>query len=77
MLEMDDYTLAETIREEESEYERLPIVALIVNDSPDELARVKALGIDEYLTKPIELSLLKRTLAIYVKQSSDTLDETT
>ena len=77
MLEMDDYTLAETIREEESEYERLPIVALIVNDSPDELARVKALGIDEYLTKPIELGLLKRTLAIYVKQSSDTLDETT
>jgi CheY-like chemotaxis protein len=67
MPDMDGYTLAESIRREESERgnaaeKRLPILALTANALRGEALRAKAVGMDEYLTKPLQLHLLKAAL---------------
>jgi CheY-like chemotaxis protein/HPt (histidine-containing phosphotransfer) domain-containing protein len=65
MPEMDGYTLAATIRREEANApggRRTPILALTANAMPGEANRVRALGMDEYLTKPLLLKLLRAAL---------------
>lgn len=62
MPEMDGYTLAETIRREEAGRSRMPIVALTANALRGEANRAMALGMDGYLTKPVQLDLLRTTL---------------
>lgn len=62
MPDMDGYTLAATIRREEAEGRHMPILALTANAQREEINRVLALGMDEYLTKPIPLKLLQQTL---------------
>ena len=68
MPEIDGYTLAETIRNQEAErglaqYRRMPILALTANAVRGEAMRARASGMDEYLTKPLQLHLLKAALA--------------
>jgi CheY-like chemotaxis protein/HPt (histidine-containing phosphotransfer) domain-containing protein/two-component sensor histidine kinase len=63
MPEMDGYTLAETIRREESDGRRIPILALTANASHSEIHRALATGMDEYLTKPILLQTLQTALS--------------
>jgi len=63
MPEMDGYTLAETIRREESDGRRIPILALTANASQSEVHRALAIGMDEYLTKPIRLQTLQAALS--------------
>jgi signal transduction histidine kinase/DNA-binding NarL/FixJ family response regulator len=68
MPEMDGYTLAETIRREEEACPaprpaRLPIVALTANALRGEAQRAFAAGIDEHLTKPLQLPQLQAALA--------------
>ena len=68
MPEMDGYTLAETIRREEEARRtpraaRLPIVALTANAMRGEAQRAFAAGIDEHLTKPLQLPHLRAALA--------------
>ena len=60
----DGYELAQAIRAEEASgpRERVPIVALTANAITGEANRAKALGIDDYLTKPLKLDLLARAL---------------
>jgi len=62
MPEMDGYTLTETIRREESATSRMPIVALTANALAGESARALAAGMDEYLTKPLQLYMLKTAM---------------
>jgi CheY-like chemotaxis protein/HPt (histidine-containing phosphotransfer) domain-containing protein len=65
MPELDGYGLAQSIREEEalqSPPARMPILALTANALRDEAARVRAAGMDEYLTKPIQLRALAAAL---------------
>jgi signal transduction histidine kinase/CheY-like chemotaxis protein/HPt (histidine-containing phosphotransfer) domain-containing protein len=54
MPSMDGFTLAASIRREEAG-RRLPIVALTANALLGEAERARAAGIDEYLTKPMQL----------------------
>jgi PAS domain S-box-containing protein len=61
MPEMDGYGLTAAIRSEESAGERIPIVALTANALKNEASRCKAAGMDEYLTKPVQLSMLEAT----------------
>jgi PAS domain S-box-containing protein len=61
MPEMDGYTLAAVIRSEEGQ-DRLPILALTANALKGEVARARAAGIDEYLTKPMQVNLLGAVL---------------
>ncbi len=65
MPDMDGYTLAEAIRLKEAAAdagERMPILALTANALQGEAARARAAGMDEYLTKPLQLHLLKAAL---------------
>ncbi len=67
MPEMDGYTLTETIRREEAKRggtaPRIPILALTANALRGEVSRALAIGMDEYLTKPMQLHLLRAALA--------------
>ncbi|RZI42466.1 response regulator [Herbaspirillum sp. HC18] len=62
MPEMDGYTLAQTIRAEEAGRRRMPILALTANALRGEIHRARAAGMDEYLTKPVQLDRLKAKL---------------
>jgi PAS domain S-box-containing protein len=55
MPELDGYELATAIRERESPGSRLPIVALTANASKGEIKRCKDVGIDDCMTKPLQL----------------------
>jgi CheY-like chemotaxis protein/HPt (histidine-containing phosphotransfer) domain-containing protein len=61
----DGYELAQAIRAEQPHdgRDRVPIVALTANAITGEANRAKALGIDDYLTKPLKLELLAQALA--------------
>ncbi|MCW9088353.1 MAG: PAS domain S-box protein [Gammaproteobacteria bacterium] len=62
MPEMDGYTLARIIRQEERGAGRLPIIALTANALRGEENRATAQGMDAYLTKPVPLNKLRATL---------------
>ena len=62
MPEMDGYTLAQAIRNEEQDARRIPIIALTANALRGEEERATAAGMDAYLTKPASLQLLRATL---------------
>jgi PAS domain S-box-containing protein len=63
MPELDGYALATVIRKEESVGgRRLPILALTANALSGEASRVRAAGLDDYLTKPVQLPVLRDAL---------------
>jgi CheY-like chemotaxis protein len=59
---MDGYTLAAAVRSEESQGQRLPIIALTANALRDEELRCRQVGMDAYLTKPVRLAQLKAAI---------------
>ncbi|CAN7468370.1 PAS domain S-box protein [Trinickia sp. LjRoot230] len=67
MPEMDGYELVETIRREEPPGTRLPIVALTANAVQGEAARARAVGMDGYLTKPLQLNRLQAVLETHFR----------
>jgi HPt (histidine-containing phosphotransfer) domain-containing protein len=70
MPEMDGYTLADTIRREEAGGTRMPILALTANALRGEASRARAAGMDEYLTKPVQLQLLQAALQQWLPRAS-------
>jgi CheY-like chemotaxis protein/HPt (histidine-containing phosphotransfer) domain-containing protein len=66
MPHMDGYTLAQTIRSEERAGTRMPILALTANALKGEASHARAAGMDEYLTKPIQLKALKAALETWM-----------
>ena len=79
MPEMDGYTLAEAIRREELHrgpawQQRMPILALTANALRGEAIRAQVAGMDEYLTKPLQLHLLKAALRKWLpRDGGDTM----
>ena len=67
---MDGYALAVEIRKQETNAERLPIVAYTANALKGEKDRCLESGMDDYLTKPIALKDLKSKLATWANSSS-------
>ncbi len=59
---MDGYTLARSIRDEEPDGRRMPIIALTANALRGEAANAFAAGMDDYLTKPLRLKQLEAAL---------------
>lgn len=59
---LDGYGLTAAIRLKEGEQRRTPILALTANALRGEAFKSKAAGLDEYLTKPMQLSVLRETL---------------
>jgi len=66
MPEMDGRELAQAIRAEEVAPERIPIIALTAGSPSGESRQWKAAGIDAYLAKPTELSVLDATLRLWL-----------
>ncbi|WP_164844411.1 PAS domain S-box protein [Azoarcus sp. DN11] len=62
MPEMDGYRLTESIRCEEGDKGRIPIVAVTANALRGEERRAYAAGMDGYLTKPVLLDTLSATI---------------
>lgn len=58
MPELDGYGLSEQIRREESEAVRIPIVAITADALKGTEQRCLASGMDDYLTKPVQLKML-------------------
>lgn len=71
MPEMDGYALAECIRREEAGRRRMPIFALTANALRGEANHAHAAGMDEYLTKPVQLRLLKAALEKWLPEAND------
>lgn len=69
MPEMDGYSLAEAIRRDEGGRSHIPILALTANALRGEASRARAAGMDEYLTKPVQLSTLRSMLEKWLTQS--------
>ncbi len=77
MPHMDGYVLAQSIRAIEARDGRPPtaIIAWTANVLHDALTRCHAAGMNDILTKPAELAVLKRTLTKWLpKTSADTAD---
>jgi CheY-like chemotaxis protein/HPt (histidine-containing phosphotransfer) domain-containing protein len=66
MPKLDGYTLASAIRAEEEPDRRIPIIALTANALRGEAGRAKAAGIDEYLTKPMQLAVLRQAIEAWL-----------
>lgn len=65
MPEMDGLSATVKIRELDSDVCQIPIIALTANASSGDREKVLAVGMNDYLTKPIDISALKRTLSIW------------
>jgi len=63
MPEIDGFELTRRIRNDEPSAHRLPIVAITANAAPADIERYRAAGMDDVLSKPLELSQLGATLA--------------
>ena len=69
MPEMDGFELANAIREREmTTGTRIPIIAITANALQGEAERCLAAGMDDYLSKPVELRKLKRVLARWISE---------
>jgi CheY-like chemotaxis protein len=69
MPEMDGRELARAIRAEEAGLERIPIIALTAGSGYGESPGWREAGIDAYLAKPTELSVLGETLRHWLERS--------
>lgn len=74
MPEMDGYSMTKAIRAAESDsggIDHMPIIAITANALQGEGDRCLATGMDDYLTKPLEMALLKQALAKWMPASPD------
>lgn len=72
MPEMDGYALTEAIRREETPEQHMPILALTANALRGEAHRAEATGMDDYLTKPVQLQKLASVLANWLPTDGKT-----
>jgi signal transduction histidine kinase/CheY-like chemotaxis protein len=64
---MDGYTAAERIREIEGSGRRTPIIALTADALSDQLERCIKAGMDEFLSKPLDIVRLREVLDRFLK----------
>ncbi len=74
MPEMDGYSLAKAIRSEEKKAQHIPIVVLTANALRGEEVKAKDIGVDDYLTKPVQLTVLKGILEKWVSSQETTVE---
>ncbi|OZA27370.1 MAG: hypothetical protein B7X93_09200 [Hydrogenophilales bacterium 17-61-9] len=74
MPEMDGYALTAAIRAQEQGSHHIPIVALTANTLKGEAGRCQAAGMDDWLSKPLQLDELKKTLETWLPSAASRLD---
>ena len=65
---MDGYEATKIIRENDS---NIPIIALSANAMKEDVDKTKAIGMNEHLSKPIDVIKLYQTLLKYLKKTND------
>lgn len=73
MPEMDGYALTAAIRAQEQGSRRIPIVALTANSLKGEAGRCQAVGMDDCLSKPLQLDDLKKALDTWLPPAISSL----
>ena len=63
---MDGYDLAKRVREIEAGGARIPIVALTANAVIGEAKRCRDVGMDDFMTKPVQLASLRAVLSKWI-----------
>lgn len=71
MPEMDGYQLTQAIRTATKGPIHIPIIALTANALKGEAERCRAIGMDDYLSKPVQLEQLKQTLQKWLPKHSE------
>jgi PAS domain S-box-containing protein len=71
MPQMDGYELTAAIRQAEACTTHMPIVALTANALKGEAKRCLAMGMDDYMTKPVQLKDLKAMLLRWLPAAAD------
>lgn len=71
MLEMDGFEMTEKLRqiEKEKNLPEIPIIAITANVLKGKAERCLAAGMNDYQTKPIEMTQLKKTLSQWITHS--------
>ncbi len=72
MPEMDGYTLTKILRREETKGQHMPVLALTANALQGEAKRATKAGMNEYLTKPLQLHLLSDALMMWMPAIDET-----
>jgi len=72
MPEMDGYQLTAAIRAGEAGKHRIPIIALTANALKGEAGHCRAVGMDDYLSKPARLANLKAMLEKWLPAAAET-----
>ena len=67
MPNMDGYQLTKTIRSSKTEHKDIPIIALTANALKGEMEHCRSIGMDDYLSKPVQLENLQAMLEKYLK----------
>jgi PAS domain S-box-containing protein len=75
MPNMDGYELAQAIRKAEAGGRRMPIVALTANAVKGEAKRCHDAGMDDYMTKPVQLAHLRTMVQKWIPQARPEQDE--
>jgi signal transduction histidine kinase/DNA-binding response OmpR family regulator len=75
MPELDGYSASRALRQLEQGERRVPIIALTANAMADDRAKCIAAGMDDYLSKPVGLEDIRKTLQRWVRPSATTLAE--
>ena len=71
MPEMDGYELTARIRGEEPPGQRTPIIAVTANALRGEAQRCIDAGMDDFITKPVQVAVLQRVLARWLPAGDD------
>jgi CheY-like chemotaxis protein len=66
MPEMDGYAATEAIRRSEGEERHTPIIAMTANAMPGDREHCLAIGMDDYVAKPVDVETLRLVLARHV-----------
>jgi signal transduction histidine kinase/ActR/RegA family two-component response regulator len=71
MPEMDGYQAARKIRSGEGKNKNTPIVAMTANDSEPDREMCMAAGMDDYISKPVRVNILRGVLSKYLDRTAN------